>query len=124
MLYDNYPLVRVSSRSKDHILTVPIPKNHHPDFLVKATGFYIEHKGYVRDNMWWKFIQHMPQDMKATYKVVLQNPGLQSPLANMSYGDFLTAYGIDWSPWPRIKDEWLGLPGSEDIDNSKKFEEE
>lgn len=124
MLYDNYPLVRVSSRSKDHTLTVDIPKNHHPDFLVEATGLYIEFKGYVKDEMWWKLIRHMPQDMKATYKVVLQNPNLMSPLANMTYGDFLTAYGIDWSQWPKIKDAWLGLPGSEDISNCKKFEED
>lgn len=64
--------------------------------------------------MMWKWWANMPKEMKAYYKIVLTNPELQSPLANMSYGDFFTAYGIDWAKHPHIKEEWL-----HEVDNSK-----
>ena len=84
-----------------------IPKNHRPDFYIESTGYYVEVKGYVKDKEWWRLLKNMPPEMKSIYKVVFHNPDLQSPLTNLSYGDYLTAYGIDWCKWPHLKDSWL-----------------
>lgn len=96
-------------------MTVSIPRNHHPDFYIPETGIYIEVKGFVRQqSMWmWQYWKYMPPEMKAKYKLVLQNPDLASPLANMTYGDWFTAYGFDWERFPNMKKEWFDVGNTE-----------
>lgn len=118
-ILDNYPVLRVSSRSKDHVLTVYIPRNHHPDFYIEATGIYVEVKGYVHQkSQWmWDYWKNMPSNMKSKYKLVLQKPDLPSPLANMSYGDWFTAYGFEWERWPNMNPSWFKKKDTDNEDN-------
>lgn len=86
-----------------------VPKILYPDFYIPLSGNFIECKdgAYVRDEQWLLALRHMTSEQKQIYKVVIKNPHKMTKWSGISYGHYLTMAGIDWSEFPKAKDEWF-----------------
>jgi len=96
-------LQRIPTTQRPRVLSMMLPKNHNPDFILYNT-ILIEAKGHVRDPMFRPMLKAMPDWLRSRYRVVVADRNAKS---RHSLCRFLDSINVKYCIGADIPPEWV-----------------